>query len=765
MSTPSSTYRLQIRSDFDLTAAAELCDYLVALGADAVYLSPLLAATSGSDHGYDVVDPGRWDEARGGEAGWDTLVAAAREAGLKVVVDIVPNHLGVSKPAENPAWWSVLAEGRESPWADFFDIDWARGPLTIPVLGDDAEQELAVRDGELRYHEHRFPLAAGSWEDGADVATVHGRQHYRLIHWSRADAELTYRRFFAVNELAGLRVELPEVFEADHRRILQAVEAGEIDGLRIDHPDGLVDPAGYFEQLRAAVGPDTWLVAEKILEPGEQLPDWPVAGTTGYDALREACGVFVDPSASAEFSRLYAERTGDHASMHETVLAGKRHVAEQLFATERTRIVRLLPPVAPQADLMAALAELAAQFAVYRSYLPEGSERFLAAADRARTASPDLVEAIDALTPLLLDPGQEAARRFQQLSGAVMAKGTEDTAYYRQARFIALNEVGGDPDSFGLELSDFHTAQQQRQRTAAHAMTTLSTHDTKRGEDIRARLAVLAEVPQLWLHFHEQLLSGSSIPAEGVDRARFAWFWAQTLAGFPPAATDAGERLEAYLTKAMREAATVTGWNSPDADYETAVASATRSVLTGDLRDAWDRLVTQLEQPGWSNALGQKLVQLTMPGIPDVYQGTELWEDSLVDPDNRRPVDFDRRRALLTDLAAGGVPEVDASGAAKLLVVSRALQLRREQPQRFVEYRPLLATGSAADHLIGFDRGGAITLATRLPHRLGAGDGWGATTVDLPAGVDVLTGQRIDGGPTPVAGIFAELPVALIATS
>lgn len=744
MTPPSSTYRLQLRRGCTLDDAAAAVDYLADLGVGALYLSPILQSVVGSDHGYDTTDPTRIDADRGGEPGWARLLAAARRAGLQVVLDIVPNHLGVGVPRQNPSWWDVLTHGADSAYAQWYDIDWSR-PLLLPVLGDDAR--LGIIDGQLAYAEHRFPLAPGTWQPGDDPEMVHSRQHYRLVHHSRGNTELSYRRFFVVTSLAGLRQEDPAVFAATHRRIAQIIEEG-VTGLRVDHPDGLVDPAGYLRRL-AALAPEAWITVEKILESGERLPDWPVAGTTGYDAMREVCGVFIDPGAEA--TERYQRLTGDRLTCADHVEQGKRMVVSDLLVAEVRRIAALLPDV-PEAP--AAVAEVAVAFAVYRSYLPAGVADLDAALALAERRRPELAEALRAIAPRLRDPADEAARRFQQLSGATMAKGTEDTAYYRYARFIALNEVGADPGEFGIAPADFHDLQLARQARCPRSMTALSTHDTKRGEDVRARLAVLAEVGPAWEEFAAGFLDHS-----GISNRAFAYLLAQTLVGIGPVAER--ERFHAYAVKAMREAAQETGWTRIDPVYE---AGVTRAIdLAYDdpgLRDLWDRVLAEVERPGWSNALGQKLVQLTMPGIPDVYQGTESWEDSLVDPDNRRLVDFGKLSRLLDSLT--GTPPVDGTGAAKLWLTSVALRLRRNRPDLFGSYAPVPVSGPAAAHAVAFDRGGAVTVATRLPLTLARSGGWRETVIELDGGwTDHLTGRRYNGL-TRLSVLLADLPVALL---
>ncbi len=553
-------------------------------------------------------------------------------------------------------------------------------------------------------------------------ATIHGRQHYELVHWSRGNEELNYRRFFAVTTLAGVRVEDAGVLEATHVRVRDWAGAG-VTGLRIDHPDGLVEPGEYLRRLRE-LAPDQWITVEKILEPGEALlSDWPVEGTTGYDAMREVNGVFIDHDHEADFTALYQQLTGDQKSIAEHIEIGKRMVVRELLPAELHRMARLVPEID---GAEAALAEIAVAFEVYRSYLPAGADDLDHALATAARRRPELAGTLDQLSPRLHDHRDELARRLQQLSGATMAKGVEDTAYYRYARFIALNEVGGNPAQFGIPVEEFHRLQVERQAHQPLSMTGLSTHDTKRGEDVRARLAVLAEIPDRWAAFAELFLS-----ATGVPNRSFGYFLAQTLVGAGPIARD---RMHAYAEKAMREASDGTTWTAPVEAFEAAVHEAVdRAYDDPRLRAAWDQLDELITAPGWSNALGQKLVQLTMPGIPDVYQGTELWEDSLVDPDNRRPVDYGVRARLLTQQSETP-PVPDASGAAKLWLTRHALHARRDHPELFTGYTPLEADGPAAAHLVAFDRGGAVTLATRLPLGLERRGGWGSTTVRLPDG-------------------------------
>ncbi|MGN9810446.1 malto-oligosyltrehalose synthase [Micromonospora sp. BQ11] len=754
--TPTSTYRVQVRPGFDLDTTAGLADYLADLGVTHLYSAPLLTPTPGSAHGYDVVDHRAVNPEVGGEAGRQRLLRALRAAGLGLVVDIVPNHAGVAQPAANPAWWDVLRRGRDSAYARWFDIDWDRGRLLLPILADapEALDDLKVVEGELRYHEHRFPIADGTGE--GSPREVHDRQHYELVSWRRGDAELTYRRFFAVSDLAGLRVEDPEVFAATHELVLAWAKAGEIDGIRVDHPDGLRDPAGYLARLRAAA-PQAWLVVEKILEYGEELPDWPVDGTTGYEALSAVCGLFVDPDAESDFTALDARITGRHTSWEDLTHTTKLEAATRLLSAELTRLAALAPDVDRDAA-RAALAELAAAFAVYRGYPPEGARHLAAARSEAGRRRPDLTGALDAITRRLRDPDDELAKRFPQFTGAVMAKGVEDTAFYRWSRFIALNEVGGSPAHFGTAPAEFHRFAGARHRRWPAAMTTLSTHDTKRGEDVRARLAVLSELPGRWAEQVGRWMGRVTLP----DPAFAHLLW-QTAVGAWPVER---ERLHAYAEKAAREASVSTSWADPDPAFEDAMHAMVDAMYDEpELHAELTAFADEIAPAGWSNSLGQKLVQLAMPGVPDTYQGTELWDNSLVDPDNRRPVDFAVRRDLLAGLDGGRRPAVDAGGAAKLLVVSRTLRLRRDHPELFTTYRPMPVHGPASRHAVAFDRGGAIAVATRLPLTLARSGGWGHTIVSFPVNTvtDVFTGQVYSGGETSLAELLATYPVALLA--
>ena len=804
---PSSTYRLQVGPDLPLESVAGLVPYLRRLGVGWLYLSPILEAEPGSNHGYDVVDPTRLDEARGGAEGLEAVARAAREAGLGVLVDIVPNHVGVATPEANPAWWDLLAHGSEAAHAPWFDVDWTAGDgrVLLPVLGDgpdgEAEAELdrlVVETGDdggrLRHWDTRYPLAPGSLaaaeeETGlraADVfagaepaddptperarlaRAVHARQHYRLIGWRRGDAELNYRRFFTVTTLAGVRVEDPEVFDAVHAEPARWVREGLVQGLRVDHPDGLADPAGYVRRLRSHVLPEGYLVVEKILEPGEELPaDWDVDGTTGYDALGEVERVFMHPVAAGGPDEDERRRR----DWDEVVAEAKRDVATGSLAAETARLVREVRGVHAfgahaDEDVAAAFAAVLSRLPVYRTYLPVGLAVLERALADAGEAEPALAPVLADLGPELADPDSPVARRFQQTSGMVMAKGVEDRSFYRWTRWANLNEVGGDPAHVQLSLDAFHAAQQARQAAWPTAMTALSTHDTKRGEDVRARIAVLAEEPERWAGELAGLRALHPLGDEGAERL----LWESIVGVWPTDGTaPSTERILGFLQKASREAALSTTWTDQDPEFEGRLEDLARAVTAPDspARGAVQAVADRIAEPGLVVQLGHKLVQLAAPGVPDVYQGTELPVPSLVDPDNRRPVDFHARADLLDRLDAGHVPGLDDADAAKLTVVAAVLRARRDRPELFTRHRRLDVSGPAAEHAVAFDRGGALAVATRWPVHLAAAGGWGETVVTLPPGrwEDAVTGRPVHPdarGAVRLDELLSTLPVALL---
>lgn len=755
-----STYRLQLRGPasgqaFTFADAEQLLDYLDELGVSHLYLSPILTAVTGSTHGYDVTDPTTVSPELGGAEGLVRLSAAAAQRGIGLIVDIVPNHVGVDQPTQNPWWWDVLRHGRSSSYATFFDIDWdldEQGRIVLPVLGsDDDVADLKVDGDLLRLGDLTLPIAPGTG-DGTGPE-VHDRQHYRLVGWR--NGIVGYRRFFSITSLAGLRQEDRAVFEASHAEVARWVREGLVDGVRIDHPDGLSDPAGYLAWLRNLLGPQALIVIEKILAVDEALePTLPIQGTTGYDVLRELGGVFVDPAGAPALTELVESAGVDYHGMPRQLADLKVQVATETLGSELARLRRAVAAAAgtDHPQLPEAIAQLLSHIDVYRSDYLGLSAILPTALAETQSARPELGPALQVLTAGLANGG-EPATRLQQLCGAVTAKAVEDCLFYRDARLVSLNEVGGEPHRFGVGAAEFHHRAATRARLWPQAMSALSTHDTKRGEDVRARIGVLSQVPSLWTEF----VARWEVQAPSPDPATGQFLWQNIFGVWPVSGEVTGElrdRLHAYAEKAIREAALHTSWNDPDTAFEDAVHRWVDTVLDGPVAGQLTELVAQLNPHAASDALGQKLLALTVPGIPDVYQGTELWDDSLVDPDNRRPVDYAVRRAALAGLEHP-----------KIRVVTTALRVRRSHPDTFGHgaYAPVLADGEAADHVLAFRRGDDIVVAvTRWTVRL-TEKGWGNTVLTLPEGTwkDTLTGAIADG-PTSAAQLFADLPVVLL---
>jgi (1->4)-alpha-D-glucan 1-alpha-D-glucosylmutase len=875
---PRATYRVQLRPGFGFDEAASLVPYLADLGVSHLYVSPVLQAVPGSEHGYDVADPTRISEDLGGDEALARLVGALRGAGLGLLVDIVPNHMSTDARF-NPWWADVLEAGTASPHADFFDVDWEppwpelRGRVLLPVLGDTPEAvaergELGLeREGgriRLAYFDTRVPLdpstlsgllaaAAGRagaealtpcvaaatagfgagepgatarrrfWEDigelgrqpavaaaidaeleriGADPASLLAlcdRQPWLLAHWRDAATRLNHRRFFTITSLIGVRVEEPRVFEAGHRLVAELVREGAVDGLRVDHIDGLRDPADYLRRLRAATGAG-WVVVEKILEEDERLPEgWDVDGTTGYELGALLAALSVDPAGEGPLSDLHAGITGHTESFEHCLRRARLEVLQGELASDVTRLTAILARVADdvalgrpcsEEELREALVAVLAEVPVYRAYVdpvdgrssPEDAAVVGIAVARARRRLPglrgDLLDLLaDSLGGRVAGQGLELAARVQQLTPALMAKGKEDTALYRWNRLLALNEVGASPGRFGLGVDAFH-AQCARWVGGREGLglRATSTHDTKRSEDVRARLCVLSEIPERWAEAVRRwsTRNASRRPPEVDPDTEYVLY--QTLVGAFP--IDAG-RLAAYIEKATREAGVHTSWTDPDPAYDAAVARFVRSRLAdhGFVSD-----VAEFTAPlvGWGRrlSLAWTLLKVTVPGVPDVYQGTELWDLSLVDPDNRRPVDFDLRRRLLERTEGLTLAEAGAeadSGLPKLLVVRRALELRRRLEDAFAPgsaYTPLAVTGRHADRVVAFARGEPAAAVTVVDRRaVDPAGGWGDTALVLPTGrwEERLGGATGTGtaleGEVPLASLLGGGPVALLERS
>ncbi|MEU2506223.1 malto-oligosyltrehalose synthase [Streptomyces sp. NPDC007863] len=768
---PRATYRLQLQPAFPFAAAERVVPHLAGLGVSHLHLSPVLEAVPGSAHGYDVTDHRAVRAELGGEAGLRALAATARAHGLGLVVDLVPNHMAAS-PRHNHALREVLRHGPDSPYARWFDVDRSAGDgrILLPVLParlPEVRDRLRVEDGVLRLDGQEFPLRPGTEELPLDELL--DRQHYRLGWWRLARTELDYRRFFTVSDLIGVRVEDPEVFRETHATVLRLVADGVIEGLRIDHPDGLADPQGYLERLSAETGGRCWIVVEKILTGDETLPAaWPVAGTTGYDALRLVDGVLTDAVGAEELTRVYREftgRAGDRGGEWEaTARRAAYEVVRHDLAAETSRLtreaVRLCAAGTAHRDhapwaLRTAIEELLVRVPVYRPYGTDDAGRLLTPAvvrgARAAFAVPEEAAAVDAVRELLLgtagdSPGHAGFRaRFAQTSSALRAKSTEDTAFYRYAPLLSANEVGGDPGRPAVGVEEFHAACARLARDWPATGTVLTTHDTKRSADVRAAIAVLAQCPDVWAGL---LAEVAGVPVPDPHLAWTAW---QTAFGF---GTPDPERIGPAVLKAVREEGLRTSWTEQDPAYERAVAEFTAAGPGRVPLRAASEAAFALEPHIRAHADGAALVQLTMPGVPELYQATEREYRALVDPDNRAPYE----------------PGPDDGRTA---LVRAALGLRRERPAAFGPgggYAPLAAEGPAAAHCLAFARAGrVVTAVTRLSLRLAEAGGWRDTELVLPKGrwADVLDGVReFTGGPESelkLAELFADRPVALLA--
>ena len=866
MTLPTATYRIQFRNGMTFDRACDIVPYLKTLGISHLYASPIFAAVSGSTHGYDVTDANEIDPSLGGQAGFDRLVENLSSAGIGLIIDIVPNHMAAS--TENSWWRDVLEFGRESRYAHHFDIDWSER-LTLPQLGQDFDEVLAAGDLRIvldethgnfafGYFETLLPLSPGSYEvlagrlddplatqmaeaatstsredfdrairdiffEGGDqtalrqkledlsadrdfLKSLHEGQHWRLTHWKEAARHLSYRRFFEVTGLVGMRVEDPDVFEDMHRLVIELVRQGKVQGLRVDHIDGLAEPNAYLDWLRMAAGPDTYIVVEKILGASEVLPEsWPVAGTTGYEFISALSELFVDGNGLRILDEAYRSIAGEAGDLEESRRAAKQLMVERNFAGETARLVGIAAGIFPETkreEIAPALRELLIAFPVYRTYGNGGALGWEDSAVLATTASQAATKLDDrrALNDVLSllegkvegDAAHEFRIRFQQLSGPVMAKATEDTLFYRHNRLLAANEVGGEPGKAPGGTEEFHRRMAERARLQPHGLSATSTHDTKRGEDARARLYALSEGADVfaqavtrWRETNRPFLK--YLPDGAAPEPNAEWMLYQALAGIWPEDFDRGqteelrERFSAYVLKALREAKLRTDWAEENAAYEEAVTAYAAALLSTD-NDAFLEDFESVLQPfiaaGYVNSLSQTLLKLTAPGIPDIYQGAEGFDFSLVDPDNRRLIDHKRLAAWLAE--AGPIAKLQAA-ALKQRIVGIGLQLRQRHAALFAEgdYLPLKATGSRRDHVLAFARVHkdefAITVAPRLMFgwlNLGvlfAGpEFWEDTAIAIPSPLhglkaDLLTGKTIEpGGSISVAALLGSQPVGLI---
>lgn len=911
--TPQSTARLQFFAGFTMDDAIGIIPYLAALGISHLYASPILKARPGSTACYDIVDHSEINPELGGEPALRRMVAALRHHGMGLIIDIVPNHMGVGG-ADNAWWLDVLEWGRTSQYAEYFDIDWdppdisLQGKVLAPFLGCAYGAALASGDLVLHcnrisgsmhigYHEHKFPISPRSTalilhndsvlndvshafasasrlsnrlaahegvrraktllahvarrpEGEAAIANVlarfaagspegqqrlHGlleRQHYRLVWWRAATDEINWRRFFDINTLAGLRVELPRVFDATHHKILALYAEGLIDGVRIDHVDGLADPRLYSRKLRRSLmtagekrppgapqGPP-YIIVEKILAPRERLaPDWLTDGTTGYDFMDQVGGVLHDPAGEAALTWMWTSLTGRSGDFSDEEQAARRQILSDNLASELNASAAALHRIA-QRDLLTrdytltairrALTEILVHFPVYRIYANRAGksdmdvqviDRALAGARRTfRAADRQLLDVVRRWlvdeSPRRVTAGPRRSERlramvrFQQLSAPTAAKSVEDTSFYRYGRLLSRNEVGSYPSQFSWTVSAFHAACAERQKRQPGAMLATATHDHKRGEDTRARLAVLSEIPQEWeIAVNRWMRLNAIIKRENAPSAADEIMLYQMIVAAWPIGLQADDnngveafrqRLAVWFEKSMREAKLSSEWAAPNEVYETAcmdflsgTLDPSRSVL-GELISFADRL----NLPGVVNSLSQTLLRLTVPGVPDMYQGTEFWDQSLVDPDNRRPVDYQARIAALKRNASP--VELLGSwrtGEVKQSIIARSLMLRKAQPELFShgQYRKLEAQGPGAEHVLAFSRRwkdrSVVVAVSRLTAR--ALDGqpllpasfWADTHIAVPEpGMhDVLTGVAVKSGKIRVADLLNALPVALLA--
>lgn len=912
---PSSTYRVQFNEEFTFRDALAIVPYLADLGISHLYASPILRARPHSPHGYDIIDHNAFNPEIGSADDFQALVNGLRAHGLEMILDFVPNHMGIGP--ENRWWLDVLEWGERSPYASYFDIDWhplrsgMEGKVLLPVLGEQygealEEKKIALRyqarsGFSLQYYDQAFPITPPTYgailrEAHNPVLTVLGEdfarlarglngelrsagrdlvarlaelaeepsvvedleevvegfngdphkideivagQHYRIAYWRVASDEINYRRFFDINTLAALRTEDAQCLADTHRLVFELLARHDISGLRIDHVDGLFDPLGYCDFLRSRaelMDLEFYLVVEKILARHETLRErWRVDGTTGYEYMALIAGTMIDAEMEPRIDRIYRRFTGVNETFAQIAYACRKLIMNTALAGELNVLAQRLDRIAQQDPktrdftlngLRDVIEEIVACFPVYRTYIRPGivgddDRRDIDwAVGRARKLDQlregsiyDFVrDVLTAVEPNGVSPAVERDRldfalRFQQFTAPVTAKAVEDTAYYRYHRLDALNDVGCDPSRFGVSVAAFHRENVERSRKRPAGMLTTSSHDTKRGEDVRARLAVLSEIPRQWgrsvgrwarLNARRRVLLDDRFSPKRNDE----YFLYQSLVGAWPAEFIGGtiedgalqrflERLERYVVKALRESKTDSSWIHPNEEYEHAVCAFARRILDTSRRspflDDFVRFAGMVGRLGAYNSLAQVVLRSIGPGVPDTYRGAELWDLSFVDPDNRRPVDFAARAAMLSELQAASertsrsslarsLLDDWTSGRVKLYVTWRVMQWRRRHPEAFEPsaYGPLDVDGPFAAHAIAYRMGPAVVVTTRLPARLlgdremhPVADVWEDTAVTLQDGgsfVNVLTDEpaRARAGRLRLAEVLRDLPVALL---
>jgi malto-oligosyltrehalose synthase len=734
MYNPVSTYRIQFHKDFTFQHFEDIIPYLDNLGIKTIYASPIFAATPGSTHGYDGINPLAINPEIGTLQQLKNISQKLKSRNIGWLQDIVPNHMAFTP--ENKWLMDVLEKGPDSAYKTYFDQslgdDFFKGPIMVPFLGSDLDEVIVAGDLKVKrkgekvvfdYSGTEWPLCADSYPDKLDLNReelkhLAGQQFYRLCSWKETDYQINFRRFFAVNSLICLRMRDEEVFSHFHQLIKELIDDGIFDGLRIDHIDGLFDPTTYLTRLRKLCGDNAYIIVEKILEPGEQMPAWPIQGNTGYDFLAMVNNLLTNTKSHAAFTSFYDQLSGNQLPIDEQIREKKAWFLQNQMGGELENLSRLLSIDGDGENLKKALAKFLIYCPVYRYYgnqlpLNEAEQKAVFQIfEDIEQANPELKSAIKSIKNWLDKGGNDALyfyQRCMQFTGPVMAKGVEDTLMYTYNRFIAHNEVGDAPATFGIAVNDFHNEMKLRAKNWPLSVNGTSTHDTKRGEDARARLNVLTDIPDDWFSLVKQWSSENKASIDPNDE----YFIYETLAGTYPMPgqpeNDYHQRIEQYLEKTLREAKLHSTWAEPDEAYENKVKQFTLGLLD-EKSIFWNSFAPfhkKIALFGVVNSLVQMLLKLTSPGMPDIYQGCELWDFSLVDPDNRRPVDYNLRRGY--ESAKSGIEELweePFNGQVKLRLLQLVLHEIKQNPVLFAEgdYLPLNVTGRHSNNVIAYAR-------------------------------------------------------------
>jgi (1->4)-alpha-D-glucan 1-alpha-D-glucosylmutase len=846
MYVPTATYRLQFGPSFGFKDAETIVPYLHDLGVSDIYASPIFRANKGSTHGYDVTNPNELNPELGSAEDFSALTAKRREHKVGWIQDIVPNHMAYS--SDNLMLMDIFKNGRNSRYADFFDIDWdhpdksLKGKILAPFLGKPYSGALA--DGEIQlertesglavhYYDVCFPLASSSYDcsgpqkDMPALEPLLEKQFFKLFFWKKTAEVINYRRFFYLNNFISLKVENPEVFSETHKLIIDLVRRGVFTGLRIDHIDGLFNPAQYLMRLRRLAG-DKYIMVEKILELDESLPEsWPVQGTTGYDFCNYVNGIFIRRENEQVFTDTYQDFLNRPVHYDELLIEKKRMICERYMSGEIDNLVHLFTVTAQNykdelniKNIRQAIVEIICAFNVYRTYInnegygDDNKAYMIEAINGAKNKNPILTNAIDLVSQFLLSDLSEPEHistqsktlyfimKFQQLTSPVMAKGFEDTFLYSYNRLAGLNEVGANPNRFGISLDEFHQFNAAKAENLSHCLNATSTHDTKRSEDVRARISVLTEIPDLWsqkVHQWKQINAEFKSECHGIlaPDANDEYLLYQTLIGAMPIEKelygDFKERIKQYVIKVVREAKEHSSWIEPNEQYEQAFCRFVERILdpsvSNDFRNDFLTFQKQIAAYGIFNSLSQALLKMTSPGVPDFYQGDELWDLGLVDPDNRRQVDFEKRKRILDEIRSrehdsaliNELLQTRTDGRIKLFLIFKVLNARRKYAELFAngDYQPLKVRGEYSNHIIAFIRScgdqNAATIAPRFLTSLIEADElpfepdvWQDTEILWPAALEgdwrnAITGGSIRIEKTVSAGqILARFPVSLL---